>query len=60
MLNSETASRSYSLTNSKRQALEAELRRVKAWCVGALPGLPIKSDGRRFVHECTYTQLLTS
>jgi hypothetical protein len=31
------------LTNCKRQALEAELRRVKAWCVAALPGLPIAS-----------------
>jgi hypothetical protein len=31
------------LTNSKRQALEAELRRVKEWCVAALPGLPIAS-----------------
>lgn len=32
------------LTNSKRQALKAELRRVKAWCVGALAVLPISSD----------------
>ena len=35
------------MTNSKRQALEAELRRVKAWCVSALAGLPIKSDEYR-------------
>jgi len=34
---------SRTLTNSKRQALEAELRRVKEWCVTALPGLPIAS-----------------
>jgi hypothetical protein len=31
------------LTPDKRQKLEAELRRVKAWCVAALPGLPIAS-----------------
>jgi hypothetical protein len=35
---------SRALTNTKRQALEDELRRVKAWCVAALPGLPINSD----------------
>jgi hypothetical protein len=32
------------LTESKRQAIEAELRRVKEWCVAALPSLPIPSD----------------
>jgi hypothetical protein len=32
------------LTGTKRQALEAELRRVKSWCVTALADLPIKSD----------------
>lgn len=31
------------LTPDKRQALEAELLRVKAWCIRALPGLPIAS-----------------
>jgi hypothetical protein len=32
----ETALRSCTLTNTKHQAVEAELRRVKAYCVGAL------------------------
>jgi hypothetical protein len=31
------------MTNSKRRALEAELRHVKGWCVIALAGVPIKS-----------------
>jgi hypothetical protein len=31
------------VTDQKRQALEAMLRRVKAHCVGALAGLPIAS-----------------
>jgi hypothetical protein len=35
------------MTNSKRQALEAELRRVEAWCVTALACLPIRSDEYR-------------
>lgn len=32
------------MTPAKREAIEAELRRVKAWCITQPPGLPIGGD----------------